>query len=256
MTLQELLDELRENILHDRSDRVAGQSDRLWSDETLIRYIDEAQRKFAREGLVIRDGSTAAATQITMVANTGEYAMHESVLAVLSGKFTTDDADLRRVGHHDLNIYLPDHYPYWDPSTYQALPAGKPLAFSTDERQAVDDSNRSMTKGVLRVYPKPSSTYAGSVLQLRVVRLPIRRLTECKLNERPELPEDYHLDMLDWAAHIALRIQDVDAGFRAASQEFAASFNMKVREARRQVMRKLFAPVGHGFGQNGWSWER
>ena len=51
MNLGDLLEELRENILHDRSDRIAGDTDQLWSDRTLVRYINEAERKMAREAL-------------------------------------------------------------------------------------------------------------------------------------------------------------------------------------------------------------
>ena len=251
MKLNELLNELRQNILHDRSDRVEGLSDRLWSDETLLRYIDEAQRKFCREGLVLRTTET-----VTLATGTATYALGEHVLAVISAKHTADDADMMRVGHHDLNIYSPNFMPYWDPASYRSLPDGKPLAYSTDEYLQAGATERSLGRSTLRVYPKPSSDYNTDTLTLRIVALPTRRLTECKPHDIPELPEDYHLDMLDWAAHLALRINDVDAGFRTASAEFAATFNAKVREARRQVMRKLYAPQGHGFGQNGWSWER
>jgi hypothetical protein len=48
MELSDLLDELRNNILYDRSDSVSGDPDQLWSDATLVRYINEAQRRFAK----------------------------------------------------------------------------------------------------------------------------------------------------------------------------------------------------------------
>jgi len=253
MKLNELLTELRQNILHDRSDRVEGLSDRLWSDETLLRYIDEAQRKFCREGLILRTTRT-----VTLLTGVATYALDENVLAVISAKHTTDEADLMRVGHHDLNIYIPNYMPYFDPTAYRGMPDGKPLAYSTDEylQAGATPSERSLGRSTLRVYPKPTAAYNNTTLTLRIIGQPTRRLFECKPHDVPELPEDYHLDMLDWAAHLALRINDVDAGFRQASADFAATFNAKVREARRQTMRKLFAPQGHGFGQNGWSWER
>ena len=49
MTLQELLDELAKNILRDRSSITSGPDDNFWSDETLVGYINEAERRLARQ---------------------------------------------------------------------------------------------------------------------------------------------------------------------------------------------------------------
>ena len=98
MNLTELLQELRENILYDRSDRVAGADPFLWSDATLVRYINEAQRRFARQSLIIRDGSNNEATLVTLRDGVTEYALHPSVMGVLSARFAGDTADLARAG--------------------------------------------------------------------------------------------------------------------------------------------------------------
>src|ERR1700675_3251857 len=106
MNLGDLLLYLREKILHDRSDQISGTSDYLWSDTTLVRYIDEAQRRLARQTLIIRDGTTPQCCQITLVApaldplpGQVEYPMDPSVLAVLSARLAGDKADLARAGH-------------------------------------------------------------------------------------------------------------------------------------------------------------
>jgi hypothetical protein len=51
---------------------------------------------------------------------------------------------------------------------------------------------------------------------------------------------------------LALRIVDQDAGNRVRSADFAASFEAHVQDARKLVLRKLFAPTGWGFGRGGW----
>jgi hypothetical protein len=253
MTLEDLLAELRDNILHDRSDRVSGATDYLWSDATLIRYINEAQRRLARRGLVIRDGTTPAVCEVTLVEDQETYDLHPSVVAVISAKLDGDVADLGRTGHAMLNAYRPADGLYWDPGALTSLPPGKPLAFSTDEETGVDgDDIAQLVK--LRVYPAPGPDYAGDTLRLRVVRLPIEELTTRTLKAKPEIPEDYHLDMLDWAAYLALRIVDRDGEDRGRAADFRASFEDHVREARRSSMRKLFAPTPWGFGRNGWTW--
>lgn len=255
MTLGELLDELRLNILHDRSDRVSGESDRLWSDETLVRYINEAQRRFARLSLVIRDGTTPDVTRVTLQTGVTNYTLHESVLAVLSVRRVGDNVDLARAGHAALDTYRqPDTY-YWDPSSALTLPAGAPRAYSTDETIG-EDNEGSMGATVLRVFPEPSATYNGGVLQMRVIRLPIETFSVRNLKAMPELPEDHHLEMLDWAAYLALRIVDVDLGAPNRAAEFRASFEASVKAARDAMMRKFFTPLPWGFGRNGFSWER
>lgn len=255
MTLAELLEELRVNILGDRSARVDGADDLLWSDATLVRYINEAQRRFARRALVIRDGTSPEASRITLVADRTQYTLHPSVLAVISAKRGDDPADLVRTGHAALQAYRSPSTSYYDPSAFATLPPGKPLAYGTDEYLVGDDNDSASTIS-LRIYPAPTADYAGDVVQLRVLRLPLENLTLDNLDAVPEIPEDHHLEMLDWAAYLALRIADHDLGNLTRANEFRASFEAHAMEARKQMMRKLFAPLHWGFGRNGFSWER
>lgn len=253
MRLSELLKELRENILHDRSSRFGGDDDALWSDETLVRYINEAQRRFARRSLVLRDGTTPTATRITLVAGQTIYALHPSVLGVISAKVTGLPGDLARAGHSALGTFQAPDNQYWDPSSLATLPPGAPRVYTTDEDLS-PDSNGSLSIVNTRVYPVPDAVAAGTVLQLRVVRLPLVDLTIDHPNATPELPQDHHIEMLDWAAYLALRIVDLDEEAPARGKEFAASFEANVKLARDASMRKLFTPLQWGFGRNGWAW--
>jgi len=240
MELRELLFELRENILHDRSDRTSGHADVLWSDETLVRYINEAQRRLAHQGLVIRDG-TSAITQVTLATDDALYPLDKAVLAVISARLAGEAFDMVRVNHGQLNGRATQE-------------SGKPVYFATDEHHALVASANPMSAMTLRVHPAPSASYDGDVVGLRVVRMP---LTTLKLGsvETLEVPEEHHLEMLDWAAYLALRIVDADAGDPARAQEFRASFEQHVRAARQMALRRLFAPSDWGFGRNGWVWE-
>lgn len=255
MTLSDLLDELREGMLNDRTDRVEGTGDYLWTDKRLIRYINEAQRRFARRSLILRDGTTPEVTQITLVAGQTVYELHKSVIAVISARNQNGRTDLVRVGHSLLNAYRNTSETWIDPNRYYGSPPGPAVAYSTDEALDTDDTG-SWSSVMLRVYPTPRAEDAGTVLSLRVVRLPINELTEDTLTAVPEVPEDYHLDMLDWAAYLALRIDDDDAGNPARAQQYASSFEVHVREAKIEAMRKMFAPMPWGFGRGGFTWER
>lgn len=252
MKLSELLDELRLNILNDRSDRTSGNSDYLWTDTTLVRYINEAQRRFAKRSLIIRDATTPEVTQVTLRTGVGEYTLHPSVLAVISGKLPGEQNDLIR-GSHSIFGRVTQASDNWDLSQQPLSSSGKPLAFSTDEQVWLDDDD-TMAAVTLRVWPTPSSDYNGTVLNLRVARMPIESLLPTDLDAVPEIPGDHHLEMLDWAAYLALRIVDQDAGNAQRAAQFAQTFEAHVQNARTMVMRKLFAPQPWGFGKAGWSW--
>lgn len=253
MTLGELLQYLRGSILNDRTDRVSGTSDYLWTDADLVRNINEAQTRFARRSLILRDGRTDAVTLVTLAEGVTEYELHEAVLGVLSAKRTDQDTDLTRVGHVALAAYRAPSDSWIDPATVLNLPAGPPIAYSTDETLTSTDAD-TFIQPTLRVYPAPSAAEDGKTLRLRVVRKPIAPLLEATPEQVPEVPSDYHIPMLDWAAYLCLRIVDDDAGAAKRATEFAQTFEQHVRDARVEVMRKLFAPVGWGFGRGGFTW--
>lgn len=276
MNLGECLTELRENILHDRSDQTDGPSDLLWTDTTLVRYIDEAQRRFARRAFVIRDGTVATldptsvtpginhtfvdvagsktpVTQVPLVLGQNIYPLDPCVIAVLSAQVQGDNADLARAGHSSFQTYhMPDTY-FFDPGQLSTMNPGKPLAYSTDEFVNADPDG-SLTQVNLRIFPVVSVDYVGAVVNLRIIRMPINRLTLANMEQALEVPEQHHMDLLEWAAYLALRIVDVDAGMPERAQEFKNSFEEHVKEARNAMLRKMFVPQEWGFGRNGFSW--
>jgi hypothetical protein len=251
--LQTCLTVLRRDILHDRTDRASGSEDLLWSDDCLIRYINEAERRFARLSLCIRDGRTPEATQITLVDGVTEYDLHPSVLGVISGRLENEVADMARASHSLLDTYQPEVPTYFDTNQLSLALPGKPIAFTTDEGVGLDEDG-SLSTVTLRVYPEPSADYDGLVVQLRVIRLPIYDLTEGDLAATPEIPSIHHLEFLDYAASLALRIVDSDAGSPARAREFEESFERHVSRARRAVLRKLRPKAAFQFGRHGFSW--
>ena len=251
MNLSSLLGFLRSSILRDTSDQTGGPSDYLWSDATLTEMINEAYYRFATEAMCLRDNVTQQYTQFTTLANVDQYVLDPAVLAVLSVQMTGDNGDLARAGHADFNIASrPDTY-FFDPNVLARMPPGKPQAFSTDEGLAETDDG-AISAITLRLFPKPSSDWAPVVGRMRVIRLPSGPLEEA--SDVPELPERHHIEMLDWAAYLALRIVDHEQGDPVRAEGFKASFEDSARKARLLSMRKMFAPLQHGFGRGGWSW--
>lgn len=251
MKLSELRDELRNNILFDRGVST-GDDDKLWSDATLVRYINEAQRRFAKRAFVIWDSKTAEVCDVTLETGVTQYDLHPSILSVLSAKVSGNDYDLARIGHCVLgDISLPGNGAVFDAALLGVTGAGAPQAFTTDETLAEDDGG-TVAAVSMRVYPTPRAADDGTVIKLRVVRMPIDDLTANNLGAVPEIPSDHHLEMLDWAAYLALRIVDSDAGNAKRAAEFAQAFEGHVIEARKLVLRKLRSPRAWGFGRGGW----
>lgn len=249
MKLSDLLDELRQNILNDR-DVATGDDDRLWSDATLIRYINEAQRRFAKRSFVLRDSRTPEVVNVTVREGVIDYDLHPSIFIVISAKIEDARTDLIRVGHTALSTYITPAEIIYSSSFEQLSPAA-PMAFSTDE-SLVEDDDGSISALTMRVYPEPRAEDDGTIIKLRTIRMPLDELSSNNLSAVPEIPADNQLEMLDYAAYLALRIVDHDAGNPKRAQEFAATFEGHVAEARKLVLNKLQQPQRWGFGRGGW----
>ena len=262
MTLGDLLDELRTGVLHDVSDQVPGaDSDQLWTDQRLVRYIAQAQDKFAHLTSCIRDNRTPEVCQVTLVPGQQIYPLHPKVIAVLSARYTNlagqmDRQDLGRAGHDTFNYRPPDR-PYFDAGYLTTVNPGKIIAYSTDEGMSSDDVG-SFAAMELKAFPNIGTAWGGT-LALRVLRLPLQRLTTDGLDQRLEIPEKYHMDILDWAGYLALRAPDLDiAGGDAATKAnmLRKSFMDHCATAKADMQRRMFAPMTWAFGGNGYTYER
>lgn len=286
MTLDDLLTELRENVLHDRSSQIDGDSDKLWSDTTLIRYLNEAERRFARKTCCIVDKSSDI-TRFVTVAGYDEYVLDKSVIAIKSARFmgnarwvngvlvpglfgntrpltftpnvlvplvVADAADLGRGGHAQFNQYNTPGQGFYNPRSATELPPGKPMAFATDEEFDADASGSTGVVSV-KLYPRPSAAFSGCLVQLRVCRMPLNPLTPTNLNATPEIPELYHMSLVDYAASRALSIVDHELGDAQRAADFGQRFEAEMEEARQETMRKAFVPMVWGFGRNGFAHE-
>lgn len=247
MKLDECLAELRTNLLRDASTLKSGPPDHYWSDETLVRYIEDAHRRFARRALCLRDDTTAEVVQVVLSAGVDIYSLHESILRVTSARHEDAQTDLVRITHllqfsfSNPSVDITDFVTSGD--------SGQPQRFATDEGVQVDDAHQ-----VRMLFdPAPDATQAGKLVNLRVVRLPLAKLTLDKTDAVPEIPEDWHLDMLEWAAYRALRNWDEDAEGRAKAQQHKDRFEEAVKECLKEVQdRKMYQPVTWKFGFGGY----
>lgn len=218
MTLRDLLDELRNNILRDTSTALTSpDDDALWSDATLVRYIRDAEDKFAAQTLCLRDATTPALTRVTLVAGQDSYQLDRRVLAVYA------------VNHGDLHLGRSSYASRFGgngdlaPAFARTEPGdvGRPHLYYTDRESAA-----------LGVYPTPDAAASTTPLVLQVARLPLNPLSASNLDAEPEIPVDYHLDLLEWAAWRALRNHDKDVDGDPA--------NLSIVMARNNAHKKRF----------------
>lgn len=248
MKLDEGIVELRDNLLRDEADQASGPDDHLWTDDTLVRYMDFIQKLWARKTLTLRDDTTVLLTQVTMIEGKDIYELHPAVRAVISAKYHTDTYDLKRAGHAALaGLQVADPL-YFDVNTTMA--PGRPLAFSTDEGLKQDDDAAAIR---LRVFPTPNVDAAGKIIFMRVARMPMLPLKLSDLQAKFEVPEQYHLSLLDGVAWRCFRTADID-GASSKADGFKKEFDEAMLQALKEQRSKMFQPIRWSFGRNGYTW--
>jgi len=247
MKTSELIAECRD-ILDDYSSLVSGEPDELWSNERILRRLNEAQDIVARRAHAITDDTTAQCCNITLVQDQATYALDPVVVSVLSARLSDSDLALSRRSWAHLH---PRAFPFPDPDFFDTnvtltFDAGRPQLFAVDPAS---------TK--IEVWRKPDATNASLTLKLRVARLPITRLV-LSTDTSPEIKEEWHLDLCDYAAGTLLsRTVNNDAmggtsqAAVIAGRGMLKDFYAKLEEVRRDLKRMRFAMPRFQFGQWG-----
>lgn len=250
MILADALEELRESILRDASTLKSGPPDHYWGDSALVRYLNDACRRFTRKTLCIRDDTTPLVCQVELSADENMYALHPSVIHVLSARHQDDQQDLVRIQHARAANTVNENTEDWG---YQlSIAPGKPTRYSTDEGVDVDSDY-----GIrMRFVGTPDTGQAGKIVYLRVARTPLAALSMEDMQAKIEIPSDWELDWIEWAAYRALRNWDLDAEDRQKAEQHKTRFEEAVRECKAEMIRKLWQPVKWGFGGGGFTYIR
>ena len=242
MKLSELIAHVAGAVLDDRTAMLNGSPDSLWSNAVLARYFRRAEDIFATRTRCIIDDTTAACCSITLVAEQARYALHTSVLRVLSVTPNDTEVDLARFAYDSLRPRFDSTPGYFDVNlTYTEAP-GRPLWFGTDKATKVLQ---------IRPAPRAEDVTAIGTLNLRVVRRPITPLTVDDLDAEPEIPEEYHLDLCDYVAYRALSQPTVDSDGKREAKDFLGTFERSIRTAKADRITSEAAPPQWQFG--GWA---
>jgi len=243
MKNSELINHVAREMLGDRTDKLAGGEDSLFSDAVIARYLSAAEKILCRRAWVLEDNTNPQTSQISLVEDKFDYPIHKKVLFIKTAKLSDSDVELIRVGHADnmtlgvRTVFDPD---FWDVNATLTETSGRPDRFATD-----------MGTRRIRARRKPDATAAALKLQMTVVRMPLNDISTANCEKEPEIPEEFHLDLALYAAGKCLSHPLVDSGDRRQGKDWLAEFDAVVREAKRDRMRFQQSEPQFRFG--GWA---
>lgn len=240
MNLQEMIDYTAAQYLDDRTDMVDGDADSLWGDDFLVRQFNEAQRLIARAAWCIKEEGVSPAGVITLATGISVYDLHKSVLRVITATFSDSTWPLWRTTDARLRAATrpADDMPYNIDTAVAST--GRPVAIATDA------GTRQVRFGPL----VPSATENGLLINLKIARLPVTWLTVDDMEAEPEVPEDYHLALCEFAAGKALTLPNTDGQQKTEGRRLIDKFNDDLREARRDRQRAEMDPALWNFASD------
>lgn len=236
MTLNQLLIELRRNILRDTSDAVsADESDLLWTDQTLATYINEAYFRFCHLTEYLQDASSPDVCYLTLVEGQREYALHPATIRILSAEH----------GNKVLPVTNTDllHGNQADIAGYQS--SVRP------DRPGIISLIPDYQLGMVVAVGSPTVDEVATPVRLRVSRYPLEKLSLDDADAEPEIPERFQLDMIEWAAFRALRNHDVDAENMAKASAHSTRFERAVEEVKNEFKMRRFTRMNY---TPSWGW--
>lgn len=223
MNTGDLLAYVASEFLDDRTELLDGEPDSLWSNKTLVRYLNAAQERLARRAWLLVDIANPVAGVIPLVEGKTVYTLHKSILRVLDATFDDAVVTLPRSTDADMRGYMPPSPDFFDVNALSARTPGNPLAIATD-----------VGSHLLRITPAPDEDQAGLKLYLRVARLPVCPLEHDKPKGEPEVDEHWHLEMCSYAAGRALQHPTADSNQKTLGKGMVDDFERIVREARQE----------------------
>jgi hypothetical protein len=193
----------------------------LWSDADLTLYLNEAEREACIRAKLLYDSTTPQLTQYAITAGAQTIALDSRIDIIdrvqLDGRF------LKR---HTVEQIQHEYGPLWQ----NWSPERSPRYFIHE------DDNQ------LRIFRPPAE---DGTLRLYLWRLPLADMEAPA--DVPDISVRFHLQMIDWAEHLAYRRRDADAGDSQkaiiADQRFTATFGIRPTADTRRKQRVKRVPI-------------
>lgn len=184
------------------------------SDPDLDTWLNEAEVEAARRALLLVD-STSEATEVELAAGELGGDLHPAVIFIRRARLVSTKRPLIPKVSRTMDEELPS----WEDAT-----PSTPIVFVPDWQT-----------GYFRTFPP---TNVADVARLTVVRKPLRSMVND--TDSPEIPEHYHLMLLDWVK------------FRAYSQPDSDFFDQQKADRHEQAFIRNFgqsAPIDEHWAQ-------
>jgi hypothetical protein len=193
----------------------------LWTTSYLLRGLNDAEEQACRRAYCILDKLTASVCQITLSASVATFALHSKILQVRRVNVGSTDVPVIQ----KTREYLDENIPGW--WSVQGVP----------EYYIVD------TDHTITFYPMPQSLDTASMI---VARLPLVSMKAVGSGDGyvPEIPEEFHRDLLIWGQRAAYMKNDADTFNLELAQKFEDEFTAKfgpLPSARDERLRKTRA---------------
>ncbi len=210
MNLRELVNHTRCAVLRDTA------VPSLWSDTEITRYLNQAEAEFAIRTHEIVDGATEAVVKLVTVPGQQVYDLHPSILIINEMGIVEYDLTDPQAPVETNYTELHDHTRRQLRRRYAK---GRPCRYTAQVRT---DS--------VRLDPIPDAVYT---IEMVVARKPIKPLTSG--GQSPEIDEQYHLHLCDFAAFRCLSNNKPEGADMASGADFKTLWDLAVRDAKRAI---------------------
>lgn len=195
MRVNQLIEIIREDYLDD------VEQGYLWSDDSLLRKITQAEVEACNRAKLLFDDSTASYTQIELVAGQASYPFSEKLTSIESIIFGGNVIAKKNKEELDLTV------PTW----------------RTDSGMAGMTVYAVVSGRSIRFTPIPDADDAGGIVYLEVYRLPIK--SSYNENDTLEIPQEFHYALIYWVLHECYKKQDADTFNQEKSDYYLMRFN-------------------------------
>lgn len=200
-TVEALLDQARLDL--DDPKFSDSDADSRWKDAELVGYLNRAVDEACLRARLIEDTGKSPWGKISIVADKAEYEIDPRVLRIRRAKLASDTQPLSKVGYSDLDYKNSD----WE------VEKGDPLFYIQD-----------FGGNKIRLAPIPS---AADTLTLTVQRTQSDPLSVEELDCEPEIPVQFHYELLDYVYHLCYRRRDDDTYDPQQASDHLRAFDSK-----------------------------
>lgn len=171
----------------------------LWTDEDIVRYLNDAVDEAAERAFLIEDRATPACSEITLIPGQATYDLHPSVLRIKRATFDGKPLHISSVEAEDNQ------------------------GFGWENREGPQPQKFIVNGQATTITFVPSPTEAGTV-SLTVYRTGLTPLTTDADTAEPELKPVYHTRLKDWMYRCAYLKRDAETLNEAKAAEHEAMF--------------------------------